>query len=127
MPPSPLRILLVMADPFARERLMEDLGRGGVDYRLRTARDGESALAQMRSAPPRLLLVDAPALGKGLPRLLGALAEDPALSRVPVFVLREDTKPLAPPLGLSLAQLSRPFSLSEFRAVAARAGLLPEP
>ncbi|MDE2293105.1 MAG: hypothetical protein KGL53_13575, partial [Elusimicrobia bacterium] len=112
---------IVVRDPFARERLIEDLRRSAVSLALSSACDADHAVELLGGSVPDCLLVDADGMGQGLAPLLSSLAEDAAWRRLPVFVLTGGRA--LPESAASLAALrtlSSPFQLSEFLAALGR-------
>jgi CheY-like chemotaxis protein len=123
MSEAPPRILIVDDLIDHRELLSQvlvDLG-----YEVRTATDGEAALAEIRGGPrPSLVLVDLWMPGMGGSGFLGALRSDPdpAVARLPVVVMTADPEGASVQLQAAPPELllEKPFGLRELRRAVVR-------
>jgi len=80
-------ILIVDDDPTVRTAHRQLVEQGLPGCAIRMAEDGESALAQMESEIPRLVLLDLVMPGLGGAEVLDRMRADPRLRSVPVIVL----------------------------------------
>ena len=118
------RVLIVEDEPNIVESLTFLLRRGGFD--VAATGDGESALADLRSQPARLMILDLMLPKANGFEVLKAVRSDPALAGVRVLVLtakgQASDRRLAEALGVD-AFMTKPFSnreiMSEVRRLAA--------
>jgi len=85
VPPSAALVLVVEDDPHSRELLVDMLAVRG--YRCVVAKDGESALASIKSNPPDVILLDVM-----MPKMDGfevcrRIKQDPATAIIPVLMI----------------------------------------
>jgi signal transduction histidine kinase len=96
VPPPPAegpRSALVIEDNESNLALMRALMARRPHWRLRTARDGASGLADARAHPPSLILLDLHLPGLGGAAVLAALRADPMLRETPVVIVSADALP----------------------------------
>jgi signal transduction histidine kinase len=114
--PGAARVLVIEDNPEMRRfvaRALSDL------YHVETAGDGAAGLEAARRRPPSIVLADVM-----MPRLDGhelcrAMAEDPALARIPVLLLTARVGPEAVAEGLeagAVDHLGKPFAVAELKA-----------
>ncbi len=112
------RVLVVDDEAPLRELIMVSLGDG---FRCEEAADGETALAQLREAPPDLVFLDLMLPDRSGIDILHEMRSDPVLRHVAVVVVSawqrpEDVK-LALETGADLF-LAKPFLVDELASVA---------
>lgn len=115
-------ILVVDDDAGLRQLMQWALEDGG--YPVETAADGEQAVARIRQAPPRLLVLDMtlPGIdGFGVAKVLKAIARD-----VPILVVTADggAEAKAARVG-AFSFLRKPFLMEELLARVRKALLRP--
>jgi DNA-binding response OmpR family regulator len=118
------RVLIVEDEPNIVESLTFLLRRGGFD--VAAAGDGESALADLRAQPARLMILDLMLPKANGFEVLKALRSDPALAGVRVLILtakgQASDRRLAEAIGID-AFMTKPFSnreiMSEVRRLTA--------
>ena len=111
------RILLVEDDAGIRQGIADFLALEG--YAVDAVRNGEEALAYLRSGLPALLVVDLVMPVMNGPQLLARLREENLAAGVPVAIMTA-AMPVASALPPADAYLSKPFDLDELLAVVAR-------
>lgn len=91
----PIDVLLVEDDPADAELTLLALARAGVDATARHVRDGEAAMALLRTggAHPRLVLLDLKLPGMAGLDLLRAIRAEPAIRHLPVVVFTSSAEP----------------------------------
>jgi signal transduction histidine kinase len=110
-------LVLVAEDNVEMNRFISELL--STEYRVRSVRNGEEALAAARQEPPDLILSDMMMPNMTGEELLAALQQTPELAHVPVVFL---TAKADDPLKLNLLQsgamdyVMKPFATAELRA-----------
>ena len=125
---------LLIADDEAPLRLVLRVLFERAGYTVRTASDGAAALAEMRRAPPDLVLLDIAMPACNGYAVCQAARADPALALVPIVVLTARTHDVERAKALALgasAWVSKPFStralLDTVRRCIAATGRAPLP
>ena len=119
-----MRVLIVEDEPNIVESLSFLLRRGGFD--VAATGDGESALADLRAQPARLMILDLMLPKANGFEVLKAVRSDPALAGVRVLILtakgQASDRRLAEAIGVD-AFMTKPFSnreiMSEVRRLTA--------
>jgi CheY-like chemotaxis protein len=109
-------ILVVDDEPAILEMIEELLGYEG--YQVVTTSQGSAALAQAKSDPPALILLDLMMPGMSGWQVIAALKASPQTRAIPVVVLsaRRDLPATAKELGIATF-LAKPFDIDELIAI----------
>ncbi len=111
-------VLVIDDDATVQDLLRRSLNRDG--FRVETAPDGASGLAQARALRPAIITLDVMMPGMDGWEVLAALKEDPATSDIPVIVMSiVDEKGLGFSLGAA-DYLTKPLDLSRLTMVVKR-------
>jgi CheY-like chemotaxis protein len=116
-------ILIVDDDPEIVAMLSLRLGKRG--YRVASALDGTEALAQVRAAPPDLMLLDVMMPGKSGWEVARAIKQDPAtraIKIVMVTAIGQQANEITSPIYGADAHVDKPFEFERLEKVIA--GLL---
>jgi two-component system, OmpR family, alkaline phosphatase synthesis response regulator PhoP len=115
------RILAVDDEPNIRRLIQVHLSRAG--YQVAAAGDGAEALAQVRSRPPDLIILDVMMPGLTGLQVLEALKDDPETAAIPVIMLTakgdDDHIRQASRTGADV-YMTKPFNPEELRTVVER-------
>lgn len=109
-------ILVVDDEPGIRLYLKRLLGTAG--FAVRTAADGDEALAAIEAAPPDLVILDVMVGGKDGYEICEAIKKNPERARIKVVMLSAKSRAIEIEKGMALgadAYLTKPFSMDELR------------
>ena len=109
-------ILVVDDEPGIRLYLKRLLGNAGFD--VRTAADGNEAVASIEAEPPDLVILDVMVGGRDGYEICEAVKQDPARAAIKVLMLSAKSRPIEIEKGMALgadAYLTKPFSMDELR------------
>ncbi len=112
-------ILVIDDDPAILDMLIELLGYEG--YQIIATSEGSAAIAQARTAPPALILLDLMMPEMSGWQVIAALRDDPQTHDIPVVLLsaRRDLPMTAIELGVATF-LEKPFELNDLLSVVER-------
>jgi DNA-binding response OmpR family regulator len=125
---SPKRVLVVDDEPNILLSLEYLMRREG--HAVRVARDGDEALASIRSDPPDLVVLDVMMPGKTGFEVCQAVRADEALNRVRILLLSAKGRDTDMAKGLAVgadAYLTKPFATQELAAQVRRMLDAPRP
>lgn len=109
-------ILVVDDEPGIRLYLKRLLGNAG--FVVRTAADGDEAVAAIEAEPPDLLILDIMVDGRDGYEICEIIKKNPAQARIKVVMLSAKSRSIEIEKGLALgadAYLTKPFSMDELR------------
>lgn len=109
-------ILVVDDEPGIRLYLKRLLSNGG--FTVRTAADGDEAVASLEAEPPDLVILDVMVGGRDGYEICEAIKKNPAQARIKVVMLSAKSRSIEIEKGMALgadAYLTKPFSMDELR------------
>lgn len=109
-------ILVVDDEPGIRLYLKRLLGNAGFD--VRTAADGNEAVASIAAEPPDLVILDVMVGGRDGYEICETVKQDPARAAIKILMLSAKSRPIEIEKGMALgadAYLTKPFSMDELR------------
>ena len=109
-------ILVVDDEPGIRLYLKRLLGNAGFD--VRTAADGNEAVASIEAEPPDLVILDVMVGGRDGYEICEIIKQDPARAGIKVLMLSAKSRAIEIEKGMALgadAYLTKPFSMDELR------------
>jgi len=109
-------ILVVDDEPGIRLYLKRLLGNAGFD--VRTAADGNEAVASIEAEPPDLVILDVMVGGRDGYEICETVKQDPARTAIKILMLSAKSRPIEIEKGMALgadAYLTKPFSMDELR------------
>ncbi len=114
-------ILVVDDDPEIVTLLSTRLGKRG--YKVTTASDGSSAIAQAKKSKPDIMLLDVMMPGKSGWEVARALKQDPATSAIKIVMVTaigEQVNEITSPIYGADAHIDKPFEFEKLEKVIGR-------
>lgn len=119
-----MRILVVEDEADARQALVNVLEQAS--FETAEAEDGREALQVLSHFRPDAIVLDLAMPGMGGDELVEALRSDPQARAVPLVIMSEWARHIAPPAPVA-AWLPKPFAPEELVALLRRLALAPTP
>jgi len=109
-------ILVVDDEPGIRLYLKRLLGNAG--FEVRTAADGNEAVASIEAEPPDLVILDVMIGGRDGYEICETVKQGPGRAAIKILMLSAKSRPIEIEKGMALgadAYLTKPFSMDELR------------